>query len=220
MGILNRVKWLLRARGIRKNKQGFYAGLLTYCDQKVHVSDYVRLYDKTVLTNVRVGRCTYFAGASAGNATIGNFCSIGPGAKVGGLGQHPTNMISTHPAFYSTKMQAGITFSDQDYYDELPTTTLGHDVWVGANAIIMDGVNIGNGAIIAAGAVVVKDVPAFAIVGGVPAKIIKYRFSHKLIEQIEETKWWELSFSTLKKISPLMRSCNVNSLIKEINSMY
>lgn len=219
MGVLSRVKWLLRARVIRKSKQGFYAGLFTYCDQKVCVSDYVRLYDKTILTNVEVGRCTYFAGATAGNARIGNFCSIGPGAKVGGLGQHPTDIISTHPVFYSTKMQAGITFSDKDYYDELPVTTVGHDVWVGANAIILDGVNIGNGAIIAAGAVVVKDVPAFAIVGGVPAKIIKYRFSEEMIKKIVETEWWYLSFSKLKEIAPLMRSGNVKDVLKILNSI-
>ena len=218
MAVLDRIKSLYRIWGFKKNKIAFHASFFSYCDENVTVSDFVRLCGKTVLTNVNVGRCTYFAGASAGNADIGSFCSIGPGAKIGGLGKHPVDMISTHPIFYSTKMQSGITFSDKDYFDEQPKTTVGHDVWVGANAIILDGVNIGNGAIVAAGAVVVKDVPAFSIVGGVPAKIIRYRFSDEDISKINETNWWNLTLSEIKKITPLMRDGNIDALLEKINN--
>ncbi len=68
---------------------------------------------------------------------------------------------------------------------------IGNDVWIGANVLILDGVTIGNGAIIAAGAVVTKDVPPYAVVGGVPAKIIKYRFNKEEIDFLEQLKWWE-----------------------------
>lgn len=218
MAILNRVKSLYRFWRFKKSKVAFYASFFSCCGENVTVSDFVRLYGRTVLTNVSVGRCTYFAGASAGNADIGSFCSIGPGAKIGGLGKHPVDMISTHPMFYSTKMQAGITFSDKDYYDELPRTTIGHDVWIGANAIILDGLNIGNGAIVAAGAVVVKDVPAFSIVGGVPAKIIRYRFTAEDISKINKTGWWDLPLSEIKEIARLMRDGNIDAVLEKINN--
>lgn len=74
-----------------------------------------------------------------------------------------------------------------------PPVSIGNDVWIGANVIILPGVNIGNGAVVAAGAVVSKDVPPYAIVGGVPAKIIKYRFSEKEIEILQRVEWWEWS---------------------------
>ena len=78
--------------------------------------------------------------------------------------------------------QAQISFTDKSYFEELKPIKIGNDVWIGANAVILDGVAIGDGAIIGAGAVVNKDVPPYAIVGGVPAKIIRYRFSDEQIE--------------------------------------
>lgn len=75
---------------------------------------------------------------------------------------------------------------------------IGNDVWIGAYAKIVEGVRIGDGAVIAAGAVVTKDVPPYAIVGGVPAKIIKYRFEEKQIKQLLELKWWNKDIAWLK----------------------
>ena len=76
---------------------------------------------------------------------------------------------------------------------------IGNDVWIGTGAILLDGVTIGNGAIVAAGAVVNKDVPPYAVVGGVPAKIIKYRFSEEIVKKLEESRWWEKEESWLLK---------------------
>jgi acetyltransferase-like isoleucine patch superfamily enzyme len=131
-------------------------------------------------------------------ANIGAFCSIGPEVIIGGLGTHPTNFVSTHPVFYSRLCQSGITFSSENLVEELKSVTVGNDVWIGARALILDGVTIGDGAIIAAGAVVTTDVPPYAIVGGVPAKIIRYRFSEDIISILLEWKWWELSEEILK----------------------
>ena len=78
---------------------------------------------------------------------------------------------------------------------------IGHDVWIGANAIISRGVTIGNGAVVAAGAVVTKDVQPYSVVGGVPAKHIKFRFSPEEIEQLENLKWYEWEDSKLKEFS-------------------
>ena len=85
---------------------------------------------------------------------------------------------------------AGITFECEPFDLGLKVVTLGHDVWIGQRAIVMPGVNIGTGAIVAAGSVVTQDIPPYAIVGGVPAKIIKYRFSDAVIERLLKTEWW------------------------------
>lgn len=194
---------------------GFRAGLLSYVCSSTKVSRNVVLHSNTSLVEVDVGRFTYFAGAKVGRAVIGSYCSIGPGVRLGGMGRHPTSMISTHPAFYSTLMQAGKSFVSDSYFDERPITKVGSDVWIGAGSIILDGVSIGNGAIVAAGAVVVKDIPDYAVVGGVPARIIKYRFSEAQIRKLNQLKWWEWEDAELIKFSSLMRAGDVDKLISE-----
>jgi len=128
---------------------------------------------------------------------IGRYCSIGSNVNVESY-SHPSSVfVSTHPAFYSLLRQSGFTYVQQQKYDEVLLNgdgvplTIGNDVWVGANVTIIGGIRIGDGAIIAAGAVVNKDVPPYAVVGGVPAKLIKYRFESDIIQKLEEYKWWE-----------------------------
>jgi len=150
-----------------------------------------------MLDNVTVGKGTYIAQNSIiFNASIGKFCSIGPNL-VCGWGIHPTNGISTSPVFYSTKKQAGFTFSNHDKVEEQKFTTIGNDVFIGMNVSILDGVTIGDGAVIGAGAVVSKNIPPYAIAVGSPIKIIKYRFSKEIIESLIESKWWDQSEAVL-----------------------
>jgi len=152
------------------------------------------------LNNVTVGKGTYIAfSAFISNTTIGKFCSIGPNLACG-WGFHPVNGISTSPAFYSTKKQAGFTFSTSDKCEERKPITIGNDVFIGWNVTILDGVNIGDGAVIGAGAVVSKDIPPYAIAVGCPIQIIKYRFSKEVIDSLIAFKWWDQNDEVLQEV--------------------
>lgn len=161
---------------------------------------YNKINDNSYLYRVTYGDFTYSSqNVSIMNCNIGKFCSIAHGVIVG-PGKHPlNNFVSTHPSFYSVHKQCGSTFSDAQYFDEMGFVAIGNDVWIGANAIILDDVVIGNGAVIGANAVVTKDVPAYAIVGGTPAKIIKYRFSEEDIIFLEKLEWWNKDFEWLQE---------------------
>ena len=91
-----------------------------------------------------------------------------------------------------------------------------NDVWIGAHCIILDGLTIGNGAVIAAGSVVTKDVPAYAIVGGNPAKIIRYRFSREIIDEIEKTAFWDMDLKEINKFD--IHSRNIEDLLQQIKT--
>jgi len=169
---------------------------------EARLEDNIIINSRCFLLKVSMGKFSYVAERSyLQRVHIGRFCSIGP-YLMSGFGEHPTDFISTNPVFFSTFKQCGVSFSDRNYFDELEDIHIGHDVWIGARAFIRNGVKIGNGAIIAAGAVVVKDVPDYAIVGGVPAKIIRYRFPKQVIEQLLELQWWNWSESKLREAQP------------------
>jgi acetyltransferase-like isoleucine patch superfamily enzyme len=160
---------------------------------------YNTIYDNVILNESRLGDFTFIASnTQISKTTIGKFCSIGPDCKIG-LGKHPSkDFVSTHPIFYSILKQAQVTFAQESYYNEFSKVIIGNDVWLGANVIVLDGINIGDGAIIAAGSVVTRDVPPYAIVGGVPARIIRYRFEKSQIEKLLQTKWWDMDINYLK----------------------
>jgi acetyltransferase-like isoleucine patch superfamily enzyme len=219
MSIKSRFNSFLRKRRLKKIHNGFSASIRSTVRSNVIVSDFVSLKGKTSIRHSQVGAYTYFADCMISNTSIGSFCSIGPGVIIGGLGRHPVNMISTHPAFYSLLMQAGTTFSDDNYFEELKQTKVGHDVWVGANVTVLDGVVIGNGAIVAAGSVIVKEVPPYAIVGGVPGKLIRFRFSQSEVELLEATGWWHFPPELLIKLAPDFRMGDVLALCEKIKKL-
>lgn len=188
-GILKRFKrWILRVKVIRKNPSIKLGNSLAYkCEFGYHNI----VYDNTLMVNVKVGDYTYIGGESKmQNAIIGKFCSLGSELRIG-LGRHPLNLRSTFPGFYKDGGYYGVGKEFDNTEPEYLLVKIGNDVWIGTRAIILDGVNIGDGAVIAAGAVVTKDVPPYAIVGGVPAKIIKYRFEESEIEKLLREKWWD-----------------------------
>lgn len=129
----------------------------------------------TILGDVKVGYRSYANLSTLRNVTIGRFCSIGRGCSIGAA-KHRLDQISSHPAI-----------ADQ-IYDHVE---IGHDVWIGDQAIVLSGVTIGTGAVVGAGAVVTKDVPPYAIVGGIPAKLIRMRFDARTVERLLASCWWE-----------------------------
>lgn len=164
----------------------------------VNISVPCKIDDNCTISNLQIGAYSYIAkGCKIKNVSIGKFCSIGPEVYTG-FGLHPTNLLSTSPVFYSNQKQCGMCLTENTLFEESPTTTIGNDVWIGARVIIKDGVKIGNGAIIGAGAVVVNDVEPYAIVGGVPAKIIRHRFNNSQIEKLEKIEWWNWEINRLK----------------------
>lgn len=132
------------------------------------------------------------------HCNIGKFCSIAGDSAIG-MGTHSLNHISTASIFTAPVNGTRIKWTDKPSFEEFKEIHIGNDVWIGMRVMVMGGVNIGNGAVVAAGAVVTKDVPPYAIVGGVPARVIKYRFPEDVIQKLETSKWWSLDDETLKQ---------------------
>jgi acetyltransferase-like isoleucine patch superfamily enzyme len=164
------------------------------------VYKYARLRDATL------GKFSYVSrGTQLYNAEVGRFTCIGPESVIG-PGEHPVRgYITSHPAFYSTLAQAGRTFVNRNYVEEIPRTLIGHNVWIGARVIVRAGVRIGDGAVIAAGAVVVNDVAPYTVVGGVPAKWIRDRFDQELKDIIHQSAWWDWEPEKLAKHADAFR---------------
>lgn len=163
---------------------------------------------ETSIEDTTIGKGSYTSyGCIMNKVKIGSFCSIGPGVRIIS-GQHPlTPFVSTSPFFYGNQLKRIGLFCEnnksvREYryadQDKRYHVVIGNDVWIGANAIIMEGIVVGNGAIIAAGSVVIKDVEPYTIVGGNPARAIKKRFSDIEIDFLERFKWWEKDLQWLK----------------------
>jgi len=208
------LKWVIDKISWKFKNPSLKLEYLAWCkNSKFGVN--VSLLKNSIVKNSEIDNMTYVgANTNINNSKIGKFCSIGPGCRIG-PGQHPTDtFVSTHPAFYSTNIYNRIGFADKQYFEEYKKIYIGNDVWLGANVIIVDGINIGDGAMVAAGAIVTKDVPPYAIVGGIPAKILKYRFEDEEIKFLLKEKWWNRDFSWMKNNQKLF--LDIKSYIKNI----
>ena len=158
---------------------------------------YSRLKDYAEIVDSVLGEYSYISQFSIVNkSVIGKFCSIGPGCCYIGLWEHNIE-VSTH-SFYLYEHSGNFVKGYRNYDKDVITTYIGNDVWIGANAVILKGVKIGDGAIIGASSVVTKHVPPYAIVVGNPAKIIKYRYSQDDIYWLLRIKWWNFSREKIK----------------------
>lgn len=162
------------------------------------VSKKARINRFVKIVNSDIGKYSYVgSGSEIIEAKIGKFCSIARDCNIG-LATHTLQNISTSPIFTEKKNGTGHSWSSITIKDKTLKVNIGNDVWIGAKAIVLGGVKIGDGAVIAAGAIVTKDVPPFAISAGVPAKIIKYRFNSETINSLIKLNWWNLPEEKLK----------------------
>lgn len=179
--------------------------------------------------NIEVGRYSYYSGYYHGHGfddcarfllpdegadklIIGSFCSIGSGAAfiMAGNQGHRQDWISTFPFFWMPDVPA---FEGAlNGYRAAGNTVVGNDVWIGSEAIVMPGITIGDGAVIATRAVVTRDVAPYTIVGGNPARLIRQRFEDELVAHLLELRWWDWSDAQLRDAMPLLCSGDVERL--------
>ncbi|THB77166.1 MAG: acetyltransferase [Desulfobulbaceae bacterium] len=161
---------------------------------------YVEIAEEANIAKSSVGDYSYvMERADIIYSQIGKFSNIASDVRIN-PGNHPVDWVSQHHFLYRLKQYG---FGEQDNeaffnWRELQQVTIGHDTWIGHRAIILPGVTVGNGAVIAAGAVVSKDVAPYSIVAGVPAKPLRTRFPKAIWQHLEETKWWDWDHETIK----------------------
>lgn len=156
----------------------------------------------------RMGRCSYMANDCDLYASIGRFTSIGDNVK-SIMFRHPLTypFVSTSPMFYSTLKQCGSNFATKNLFQECvmadakehSAIVIGNDCWINSNVTFISGVTVGDGAVVLAGAVVTRDVPPYAIVAGVPAKVIKYRYEKDVCDWLLEKQWWNRDENWLRE---------------------
>lgn len=196
-------RWHLKRTKQIRCKSSSFIGFSVICEG-FNGFDY-----NSYISSSYLGLASYIAANTQIQKTkIGRFCSIGPNVKCI-FGKHPSSgFATTHPSFFSLSPPINLRLTDKQLFEEFTkpknelgsySINIGNDVWIGANASLMDGITIGDGAIIAANALVNKDVPPYTIVGGVPAKPIKKRFSEEDIEFLLNFKWWDKPLSWIKK---------------------
>ncbi|QLH37602.1 MAG: CatB-related O-acetyltransferase [Parachlamydiaceae bacterium] len=142
-------------------------------------------------------------------ARVGKYSSIGPGTTLMLGGEHRTDWVTTYPFSVFWPEAAGFV----GHPKSKGNIFIGNDVWIGYEALILSGVTIGSGAVVAAKAVVTKNVPPYAIVGGNPAKIIRYRFDHETILKLLSIRWWDWPRDEILRAMPLLLSDNIQTFI-------
>lgn len=205
-------------KGFVKNLFNHRISILSFVSADNDIHPTVAIYRKAKVKLSTIGAYSYIGNdTDVECADIGKFCSIADHCRIG-MGGHKLDMLSTSPIFTEAINGTKTQWVDKDVHAvEDKRAVLGNDVWVGSHVLINGGVTVGNGAVIGAGAVVVKDIPPYAVVGGVPAKVIRYRFSEDVIAKLEELQWWNMSEDKLKEYIALFQKENVT--VEEMNKL-
>jgi phosphonate metabolism protein (transferase hexapeptide repeat family) len=176
---------------------------------------YASIGERVVLREVNVGDFSYFERhAEAIYTTIGKFCSIAANSRINAL-EHPIERVTQHKLSYRPNEYFRWLGVDAAFRErrQAKAVSIGNDVWIGHGAVIMPGISIGNGAIVGANAVVTRDVPAYAIVAGVPAKPLRRRFPPEIAARIESLAWWDWPPEKLAKAVPDMQALPIEDFL-------
>lgn len=189
-------------KGIFKNLLNPRISIFAMVSSNVTIDKSAYIYRGVKAKHAAIGAHTYIAAnTDIENAMIGKYCSISDHCRIGMSG-HTLQCMSTSPVFTQVLNGLQETWIGNNIFEkkeEKETVHIGNDVWIGSHVLINGGVHVGDGACVAAGAVVVKDVPPYAIVGGVPARVIKYRFNQEIIDRLLGLRWWNFSEDVLKR---------------------
>lgn len=193
--------------------------LFTFIDTQSNVDRKSKVNRFAKIVNSKVGRYSYVGVRSwVIRCEIGHFCSIANEVYIG-LAKHTLEYLSTSPLFTEKKNGTGHSWVKKNCFVSSELTVIGNDVWIGYRAMIKGGIKVGDGAIIGAGSMVTKDVPPYAIVAGVPARIIRYRFSQDIITELEKLKWWDWNEDDLKNNIVSFQKGDVETKIRELNNI-
>lgn len=200
-------------KGGIKNLFNPAVSIMAFVDGVSEICKKARVYASARIVNSKIGKYTYIGNhTTLVHVNIGNFCSVANECHIG-MGTHTLAHLSTSPIFTEKNNGTGYSWVRDSAINPYKRVEIGNDVWIGFRAIILGGIKIGDGAVIGAGAVVTKDVPPYAIVGGVPARIIRYRFDRTVINELENIQWWAFPDSILREhIYQFQNSIDIEAL--------
>lgn len=220
----NRIRVPPDREGVRLlRKKGLHAINVAQIGRRLLFERPARISSATVIGACSIGAFSYVGpGCEIRNSHIGRFCSIAANVALGPA-EHPLDWLSSHPfqfdgvRYFDEYEEWGVFSSGTNKFNgNSSSTCIGHDVWIGRNAIIRQGVTIGSGSVVAGGAFVNKDVEPYSIVAGVPARFIRYRFDPSIIEKLLNLEWWEWK---LQPVDHKIDFSNIDAAIDKISEL-